>query len=336
MTSPSPKPNRFFQAALTDPTTIMTLPQHRSGTIKITVGPDPITSRIWHLPRALLTRHSTYLAKYATNPYTHSILLRSIEPRDFANFVDYMRSSIYSLNEHVPGYRAIRQNTEAAVLGMKMGSTGYTQAAIRQLHMIFLPLARLKTSNARKSSIRASDVQYVCQAGLGGGLRQLLFDAVASHWTQAEVLNIRSAMDMPGDTTSWADVYNSYPEFRRSIAESLGVGDAGRVTLLKSVEEYISPITTSVSAAQPGDEGIVEGGERVQVVGERGRPILRPRRRIPSFRRRGASEQRRVECAQSEPMDVQSWREEVSASAGRDGEVLAVDDEWTVVDTVEA
>jgi hypothetical protein len=336
MTSPQPKPNGFFQTALIDPTAKMTSPQHRSGTIKITVGPDPTTSRIWHLPRTLLTQHSTHLTKFATNPYNHSILLPSIEPRDFANFVDYLRSSIYSLNEHVLSYRAIRQNAEAAVLGIKMGSTRYRQAAIRQLHMIFEPLARLRTSNARKSSIRASDVQHVCQAAPGGGLRQLFFDAVASHWTQAEVLNIGSAMDMPGDTTSWADVYNSYPEFRISMAESLGVGDAGRATLLKPVEEYIGLITMSASAASSGGGGAVEGGERVRVVGERGRTILRPHSRVSGFGRRGSSEQRRVERAESGPMDVRSWREDASASAGQDGEVHAVDDEWTVVDTDEA
>lgn len=186
-------------------------------------------------------------------------------------------------------------------------------------------------------------MEYVCahtETDAGAGLKRLIFDAVASHWTQTDVLNIGKAMegDQLGDATTWADVYNTVPDFRVRMAHSLVVMDAARSTILKPVEDYLGAVITTVPAARSGGGTAADGDVRVRELNERGRPILRPRSRIPGFRRVGSSEQRRVERAENDPADVRSWRDEVSASAGRDGEADADarDNEWEVVDADEA
>ncbi|KAF2828449.1 hypothetical protein CC86DRAFT_273620, partial [Ophiobolus disseminans] len=203
----------------------------------ITVGTDPF-QRTWHLPKALLARHSTHLAKLCSNPYRKEVLLPDIDARAFANFVDYIHSSIYSLNDKVPDFRRLRASTEAAVLGSNLGAKDYADAAIRQLHASFEPLARLRTSNAKRSLIRASDIEYVCRSDVDG-VRRLFFDGVASHWMQREVLNMVNEMDFKGDTVTWAQVYDEYEEFRTRMRETLGIVDMSRSALLRPVAEYL-------------------------------------------------------------------------------------------------
>ncbi|KAF1842075.1 uncharacterized protein K460DRAFT_261247, partial [Cucurbitaria berberidis CBS 394.84] len=228
---------------------------------QVIVGSDSRDRRTWLLSRALLARHSNFFADLFQDPNAKEpVILKDVEPRDFQNFVDYIRSSIYSLNQQTPGYRAIRANTLACLLGIRLGAKAYHDAALRQVYMIFEPLARLRTSNARKSSIRASDVEFICintspngsttntvlnESGarnkINSGIRQLFFDAVASHWTQSNVLNIGdTGMDTHGDTASWSDMYNVYTDFRVTIASSLMMTNSWRAALLRPVEDYLN------------------------------------------------------------------------------------------------
>jgi hypothetical protein len=242
--------------------------------------------------------------------------LSGIAVGDFQNFVDYMHSSIYSLNTKVPGYRAIRANTDACLLGARLGAKGYAEAAIRQLYHLFEPLARSRDSSAKKSVLRASDIEYIClrtttpssnsveaaEAKILAGLRQLFFSALASHWTQRDVITIGaleidfSPNDAPNDTTSWSHVYNTYHDFRVYVAASLRFADVWRTALLRPVGEYVDYVEEAESKEEKEGKGDVADEE-----GTKEDRSARPRTRIPSLRRLN-SERRRRERLEVEEM----------------------------------
>jgi hypothetical protein len=233
--------------------------------------------------------------------------LPTISPNAFADFVSYMHSSIYSTNTQVAGYRSLRAHTDACLLAAKLEADKYWAAAMRQLHALFLPLARSRRSDAKQSFIRASDIDYVCANtavenlrstvtlepelfnplnnipwgshyrpptspitgappppprprreyhsdahGAMQGLRILFFDALASHWTQYDVASIgapdsprgggNNKNDVPGDTTTWQQVRDTYPEFRDRLASTIGHGVGWRSSLLRRVNNYLDPV----------------------------------------------------------------------------------------------
>ncbi|KAF1920793.1 hypothetical protein BDU57DRAFT_509225 [Ampelomyces quisqualis] len=240
----SPPPNAYFQTALLNPlaTTQFPLPPYTpptprkqpyqpSNTLALTIGP-PHLQRSWTLPRPLLAKHSTHLAALAANPFRKNATLAHIDPRAFANFVDYMHSSIYTLNTRVAGFRSITAGLQAVELGQKLGAKAYVSAAVRRLHMSFEALARLAGKGKRMSLIRAEDVAFVCSREVGQGCMMLFFDGVVSHWRQVEVVKMR-------DWHEWRVLCDEYGEFEKSVGKTLGVGDAQRGELLRSVEEYL-------------------------------------------------------------------------------------------------
>jgi hypothetical protein len=338
MAQAPPKRNRYFQTAILDPTRRMSVLQHRecrsatpslglsppTDTLKVIVGSDTLTQRTWHLPKALLARHSTSLAKLCHNPYRNEVTLTDLDARAFANFVDYMRSSIYSLNEHIPGFRAIRHNTLAYLLGAQLGAQEYADAAMRQLYMIFEPLARLPTSNARKSSIRADDVEFVWRRTQDGdGLRRLFGDAVASHWTQREACDV-------ANTTGWKDVDLG---FRESLKASVSVLAVRRGELLRPIGEYLNAATVvgqEIGIKQESRDEATSTG-----VGSAGvrRAFVRPRSMISTFTRTTSIDRRRRERAEEGVVGtvaLSDWREGVvSILSGEEEE--AVEDDWMIL-----
>lgn len=375
------KRNRYFQTAVADPARKMAAHDQRvyrsasaanitppiTGTLEISVGSDTRSRRTWILPKDLLSRHSTLFAAIIQDSNAKEpVTIHDVEPRDFQNFVDYMHSSIYSLNQQALGYRAIRGNTTACLLGIRLGAKPYHDAALRQLYMIFEPLARLRTSNVRKSSIRASDIEFICtntspsgsvgntgdkeshgESELKSGIRQLFFDAVASHWTQSNVLNIGDTrMDTPGDTAAWADMYNAYPDFRITLANSLKMADVWRAALLRPVDEYLNPRPEEVRVKKEEKENGGVSGQLDGTAGDvsgRGRVIAQPRTRIPALRRRNSSHRRRMERmagvqgndSKGEGQTV--WQSEEDAvmddEVNQEVKEEIKEEEWTMVET---
>ena len=356
------KRNKYFQMAIADPVRKVTAHDQRvyrsanapntpspiTGTLEVSVGSDTRDRKTWKLPKALLARHATFFDALVQDPNAKGpVTIDEVEPRDFQNFVDYMHSSIYSLNQQAPGYRAIRANTTACLLGIRLGAKAYHDAAIRQLYTIFEPLARLRTSNVRKSSIRASDIEFICthtspsgsvvntgdkerqsENKIESGIRQLFFDAVASHWTQSNVLNVGDTrMDTPGDAASWADMYNVYPDFRVTLANSLKMADVWRAALLRPVDEYLNPRLEEVRIKKEKDDA--DGGVGGKLDGTTGdvsgggRVIAQPRTRIPALRRRNSSDRRRMERMTG----VQGNDSKGVSQAGRQSEEEVVMDE---------
>ncbi|OAL00579.1 hypothetical protein IQ06DRAFT_347933 [Phaeosphaeriaceae sp. SRC1lsM3a] len=238
-------PNKFFQSAVLDPS----LPQDQTRSsafssipatvvptnmLKIIVGPDPVSQRTWTLPKALISKHSSCLALKCSST---TVELPSVTPHAFANFVDFMHSSIYSVNSQVPDYRPIRADTDACALGLRLGAKEYVVAAMRHLYELFEPLALLLTGSRQASMITAQDISYLCSALQGFsvpayGLRIMFFDTVASHWTQSEVQHI-------GEAEGWKFLYTTNKEFQLRIGSSSPIRDSMRGSLLMPVQNYL-------------------------------------------------------------------------------------------------
>lgn len=243
-----PPPNRFFQSAIRDPslprdqqksffsnsTIATTVPKNR---LKIIVGPDPNAQRIWTLQKALVSKSSSYLALKCSSS---KVTLTLVTPHAFANFVDFMHSSIYSVNSRVQNFQSIRADIEACALGTRLGAKDYVIAAARHLYSTFEPLALQPTSNRRSSMITAQDISFLCSAlqGFtvpGYGLRIMFYDAVASHWTQQEVQDI-------GDVEGWKFLNTTNAEFRTRLMSSAPIKDSTRANLFMPVETYLKLI----------------------------------------------------------------------------------------------
>lgn len=265
-------------------------PSPLQGTLKIPIGADSSTRRSWILPKALLAHHSTSFAKECADPYKNATRRTFVDSRAFANFVDCMRSSIYSLNEKVAVFSRIRAHTKANLLGIDLGARDYANAAITQLSMMFEPLARLRTSNRAMSCIHASDVAFICaKAKFGmGRLRQLFCDAEASHWRQREAFDVGSEKDLEGDTISWGDVYEAHDAFRETLVGSVRVMDNERIGLLGHLTQYLL-------SELPLGKNSGRSGNGIASFGTVGRGLVASKTRIPSLMRSGDMEKRRRE-----------------------------------------
>jgi len=137
----------------------------------------------------------------------------------------------------------------------------------------------------QRSPIRAADVDAVCRlAPPDSLLRAVVFDAVASHWTEADVLALgaewhatKAAEEGWAETAtatatpSWLGVYGRYQDFRARMVNSLKVVGGLRGELLRPAEDYRAGKKRMKEDELWGEES--DGG------GERGR---RTRRRAGS------------------------------------------------------
>jgi hypothetical protein len=246
-----------------------------AGTHKVTVGTPDAGQRSWELSKALLARHSTLFASlFQDYPDREGTDFPTVSPNDFANLVDYMRSNIYGLNTQVSGFRAMRANTDACLLGIRLEVERYSNAALIHLHDLFLPFGRLRFSNARLSLIRASDLKYVCdqtsddsatptsKSHSAAALKQLFFDAIAAHWTIRDILSIGDpSLETPGDTTTWTDVYGDYHDFRVWIVSSTKTQDSFRAKYLLPQSKYIKRPASRANSASSDDTARQDSSE---------------------------------------------------------------------------
>lgn len=136
---------------------------HIPGTLYVNVGAKHNVQQVWSLPKALLCQHSSYFADLipTSNNNMDEATLEHFTPADFANFVGYMRSNIYSPSINNPP--ALPTHVEACLLGAHLGAPDYCEAAIRALHEILAPLAADTDSNVEDSPIQPDDVAYICK-----------------------------------------------------------------------------------------------------------------------------------------------------------------------------
>jgi hypothetical protein len=289
------KVNRSSQGSVVDPsdkTMSQALRAFLSGasldkdtpdTITLTVGTK--TQQTWTLPKSLLAKQSLVFRSLFTEDIVVSEKeLPTITPQAFADFVNFLRSSIYATNTKAEGYSTIRANVDACILGIQLGAEDYRIAALRTLYKIFEPQARSPLSNTIRSVIRARDIEYVCvHAGAGNlafspcdtdatgymrGLRMMCFDALAAHWTQRNVvffsmqsethkewLFLRKNTVLLHRTTTWLTVLARFPEFRARLVGTKGIVGEDRAGLLRDEDDYIFLL------GEHGDGGFLGDGD---------------------------------------------------------------------------
>jgi hypothetical protein len=352
--TPPPKRNKYFQTALLDPTSTISPPQaftYRStmpllrsstptGSIKLIIGSSPPTQRVWYLPRSLLARCSTHLADLCSNPFRSEISLPQIDPHAFANFVDYTRSSIYTLNTQVRSFHRVRAGAEACILGEILGATEYADAAVRALHGAFEAVTQMRRRSMRICVVRPEDVGFVCglDDGVGDGLKKLVCEATAGMWGHEEVYTLKN-----GQVEAWKDVFDKCAMFKEVMVLSLGTRDRDRATLLRPVDKYLSK---AIKAEKEKGKRVVVRKEVVSdseneaesasrsVVANQRRRILTPKMRFSGQKRKDARERRRVQRTEVEQGDadteedlnngkVEVWRDgEGEKALGDDGMVV--------------
>jgi hypothetical protein len=343
MAAPPLKRNKYFQTAILDPASEMSVTEHityfkctplllPADTVKLIIGSSP-TQRIWYLPKQLLTRHSTTLTELCTSP---SIALDEINQHVFANFVDYMRSSIYTLNPQSASYHPIRSHIDAALLGETLGAPSYADAAIRKLYMAFEPAAKLEKRGTRKSIITPSIVDFVLSQNedTGTDLKNLVCDAVAGSWKRKEVyaLTIEEVED-------WKDVYDKHEVFRKAMQKSLKTLDRERGGLLKPVGKYLRKTVKAKGEEMRGKKEVVsdseeEGKGRRGSLAEQRRKILIPKMRLGGLKKRSEEERRMRQRAEEEDKDAEivMWTAGITPGEGNgEGEAGQAED-WMLVD----
>jgi hypothetical protein len=260
-----PPPYLFFQSAVTDPrlidTTLSSPPPSASSppkskkyhiqpyppaqqdqqadltpsttTMQITVGTTPST-RTFTLPICHLNAHFGHIRNLCTsgeNSPTPRLTLPTTTPATFQDYIDYTHSSIYSPQKRAPDYHPIHTHISAWILGDRLQDEGFKTAALRCLYDV-VSAGASGGAGVTQSPVRPEDVVLVCKTTEEGSiLRAMLFDAVASHWRQAEVLNIGYAMEIdtcyhiPSSSscsvlapTAWLTIYNTYADFHARLA----------------------------------------------------------------------------------------------------------------------
>jgi hypothetical protein len=267
--------------------------------------------------------------------------MSDMDPHAFANFVDYMRSSIYTLNTQVHDFHRVRAGAEASILGERLGALEYADAAIRALHMAFEAVSKLRTRGMRKCVIRAEDVQFVCEqdGAVGKGLKKMFCDATASMWRQNEVYMLKL-----GQVEGWKDVYEKCDMFRETMIKSLGTRDRERGALLRPVKKYLDKKGEVVKGKENEvlvKKEVISDSEDEResrsrgVVRDQRRKILTPRMKFPAFRRRGSSERRRIQRAEAGERDADA-AEDLSAGIVSEqeagGEEAVIEGDWMLVD----
>lgn len=247
------------------------------GAITITVSTtEPHPS--WTIPKTRLAERSHVFSSLFTEDIKISEKhFPTITPNAFANFANYIRSSIYSTNTKVDGYNDIYAHVDACILGAQLGADEYRKAALRSLHALFTPGAHAPYWNASRSMIGVKEMQYVCErtstatlifapcvtdiGAMMKGLRYLCYDALAAHWTQRNVIffsssgsskvgwglwrgasgasssSSKQAPPLPRRST-WGDLFARFPEFRERIVKTSDVTGVARSLLLKDANEY--------------------------------------------------------------------------------------------------
>ena len=262
---------------------------HSTPTLQITVGTTPQAQRTYTLPTHHLSTHSVYirnLCSSSTFSSITSLTLPTTTQTTFQDYIDYTRSCIYSPHKRAADYHPLRSHVSAWVLGEKLEDEEFKTAALRCLYDTIGAngCGSSGGGGVAQSPIQPADVEFVCaKTEEGSVLRAMLFDAVASHWRQAEVLSINynvsvsSLFLMPssfsfsdrgqgqhqGATVTWLSIYNTYADFHARLANSLKVGDGYRSALLKGVDEYVAG---RLGLSEEAGEGVELAGE---VEGER-------------------------------------------------------------------
>ena len=242
-----------------------------SPSIQITVFASPGTQRTWYMQKSLLARHSGRFRTATQDPSTTSISIYHDSLSDFQDFVDFVHSSIYSVNKHAPNYHPVGTNLQAWFLGKKLEAQDYQAAALCELYAWIEPLAHACNTSLAYTPIRTQDVEFVSiNLSDGDAVREMILDAVVAHCTQNDAIavcatlvsrdedTIRKESDpstgylphlSPTVYVHWAMLATKHRSFFKRIVDSQQVKNTDRTKLLRPIEEYLAGCTNAVKEA---------------------------------------------------------------------------------------
>ncbi|CAI6340110.1 unnamed protein product [Periconia digitata] len=185
--------------------------------VSITVGGSMSSprssSRTFEVPTMLVYKHTSLNLSASAiedsdaddddvNPYSYtfaykpiSLTLPQVAPSTFQNLVDFMHSSIYSLNTCSSDYHPLQSHMRAYLLGLYAGATWFSNAALRSIVKFLTPPEVWRWNNSIQTRrvycegiglapFSSDDVAFVCttvqEGDAGHLLRVIMFDAVAA------------------------------------------------------------------------------------------------------------------------------------------------------------
>lgn len=239
----------------------------RSAKVQVTIRASHGTQRIWYIGKSLLIRHSAKFRTECEDPSTISITICHDTFSDFQDFVDFVHSSIYSVNKRVPDYHPIGANLQAWFIGTKFEAHKYQTAALRELYTWIEPLARACSTTIAYTPIRTEDLEFVClNLSDEDIVRTMIIDAFAAHCTQNDAIAVSATLLMPNKDTMregapssselpefsptphvyWGEMAVKHKDFGRRIVDSQKVADRSRSDFLRPIEEYLAGCTVAV------------------------------------------------------------------------------------------
>lgn len=215
--------------------------------IAIVVGHSSI-QQSFLVARRLLMTHSTFMAEKLSDPNSpeslaKTVYLSDMHPCIFRAFYRYIVSGICHVDQlrdsHVVGTQIL-----VWVCGGKLGCKSLQDVVLRQLYAELEPAARSLRSNRTVLTIRPDDVQLVCtHTAPNSPLRRLLFDAIVSHYTSADLMNL--GWSVPLNRTTWLDMYQKYSDFNAMIDLTVQYTAAQRFFAYESLGWYLQHVDES-------------------------------------------------------------------------------------------
>ncbi|CAO2648017.1 Nn.00g089390.m01.CDS01 [Neocucurbitaria sp. VM-36] len=223
----------FNKALLTDRRSREHLKLLRGAAIEVCVGEGPCKcsspetcdcNESWVLPKALISRYSSFLKSACTRDFKerneNRIELPEDDPKVFALFVEWMYYGSYTilapsiLSDNT--YDDINMNARCWILGDKLLSTEFKNLAMGRLY------TQCMATMFTIGTVTPHDVQYACEnSAAGSKLRQFYFSYVVEHFA--------TPMKLKGSTEEWDEVMLHHADLRSVLIKSFRVAPEDRL-----------------------------------------------------------------------------------------------------------
>jgi hypothetical protein len=187
----------------------------------------------WYLPQSLLSSRSPFLRAACTRDFKerseNRIALPDEEPVIFALFVEWLYYGEYTvpvLKFHDTNWTAaVNYHARCYVLGDKLLSTGFKNAAMSRLYNLY------SRNSLFPSPVTTQDARYVWDnTAVGSKLRQFYLDYFAQHFA--------NSLRLKGSTEEWDDLLMDYADARLILLKSFRASSEER-GFVKAESEYL-------------------------------------------------------------------------------------------------
>lgn len=231
----------------------------RGEVIEVHVGEIPCPckdpcgcSDSWFLPKALISRYSSFLEAACTRDFKERSENRIELPDDdleaFALFVEWMYYGTYHiatrvLSDEDDTYDEANTHARCWILGDKLLSSEFKNYAMSQLYAQC-------TAKSAFEVVTTHDVQYTCDnSAEESRLRQFYFAYVVEHFA--------TPMRLRGNTAEWDELLLHHADLRAALLQSFRSAPEDRLTVRAEMVylDYDEPLSNTFSMLR------IEGGD---------------------------------------------------------------------------